>query len=153
MRLLRVWSLLCLGVGVACGGKVPDIRYYELDVRAPAGSGARAAATALPVLAVEPFAADTAYDDNRMVYRESSVRLDYYYYHRWSAPPGTLIADEMRTAYFETTGAAQSRSTKQRDGRQSASVRPLAAVACPPLGVPALRDILFHAIRRTCLTR
>jgi ABC-type uncharacterized transport system auxiliary subunit len=84
-----------------CGAPIPAIRYYELNLQTTSAP-AKPADANLPVLAVEPFAVDTAYDDNRIVYRESSVRLDYYHYHRWSAPPGTLVADEMRAAYART---------------------------------------------------
>jgi ABC-type uncharacterized transport system auxiliary subunit len=45
---------------------------------------------------------DGAYDTDRIVYRLSPYRLDYYEYHRWSAPPGLLVADYLRRAYAQT---------------------------------------------------
>jgi cholesterol transport system auxiliary component len=80
----------------ACAGKVPETRYYQLAAAAPAPApGARGSDL---VLALEPLAVDDAYQDERIVYRSSPYRLDYYNYHRWSAPPGTLIADYLEQA-------------------------------------------------------
>jgi ABC-type uncharacterized transport system auxiliary subunit len=88
----------------ACGGKIPQTRYYQLA--APAAAPV-AAAGATPrgalVLAIEPLSADDAYQDERIVYRTGPVRLDYYEYHRWSAPPGVLIARYLEQA-LERTG-------------------------------------------------
>jgi uncharacterized lipoprotein YmbA len=78
----------------ACAGKVPETRYYQLAAP-PAAPGAQG--TGL-VLALEPLAVDDAYQDERIVYRTNPYRLDYYNYHRWSAPPGTLIADYLEQA-------------------------------------------------------
>jgi ABC-type uncharacterized transport system auxiliary subunit len=55
------------------------------------------------VIGVEPFAADSSYDAQKIVYRKSPYRLDYYHYHRWAAPPGIMVADYMRDA-LEHTG-------------------------------------------------
>jgi ABC-type uncharacterized transport system auxiliary subunit len=50
------------------------------------------------VLVIEPLSADDAYQDERIVYRTSPYRLDYYQYHRWSAAPGVLIAGYLEQA-------------------------------------------------------
>jgi len=84
-----VIALLC-----ACGGKLPETRYYQLAV--PAAPATEPAGDA--VLAVEPLAADTAYEDERIVYRTTPYRLDYYNYHRWSAQPGALVAGYLEQA-------------------------------------------------------
>ncbi|HWO21792.1 MAG TPA: ABC-type transport auxiliary lipoprotein family protein [Kofleriaceae bacterium] len=89
-----------LALFAGCAGKVPETRYYQLAT-ATATSGARAAGGGVdtsdaPVLALEPLAAEEAYQDERIVYRASPYRLDYYNYHRWSAPPGMMI-----TGYLE----------------------------------------------------
>lgn len=94
-RLLLVVVLLLLGVG--CGSTPKDIRYYQ--VVAPektAGQGD-------VVIGVEPFYADGPYADQRMVYRESEYRVDYYYYHRWSAPPALMVSEYLRTS-LQSTG-------------------------------------------------
>ena len=80
----RCMIAMCLA---ACGGSVPQTRYYQLATPAfaePTEAGCS-------VLAVEPLSAEGAYDDERIVYRVDPVRLDYYQYHRWSTAPGALI--------------------------------------------------------------
>jgi ABC-type uncharacterized transport system auxiliary subunit len=85
----------------ACAGKVPETRFYQL--------AAPTAPTPAPrnpqgvVLAIEPLETDPAYDDERIVYRLTPYRLDYYNYHRWSSAPGSLIADYLERA-FERSG-------------------------------------------------
>lgn len=82
----------------ACGGKLPQTHFYQLadpgrDVEPGPG---------VP-LAIETLVTDSAYDDDRMVYRITPYRLDYYNYHRWSAAPGTLVANYLERA-FESSG-------------------------------------------------
>jgi ABC-type uncharacterized transport system auxiliary subunit len=80
----------------ACGG-APPVRYYQLA--APESAEASGGDV---VLAVEQLTADAAFEDQRMVYRTSPYRVDYYYYHRWSAPPSLLVTDYLRMAYART---------------------------------------------------
>jgi len=90
-------ALLCF-VLAACGGKLPETRYYQLAMPAtPAPSNSGVA------LVVDTLDTDNAYDDERIVYRLTPYRLDYYNYHRWSAPPGTLIGNFLE-ATFEASG-------------------------------------------------
>lgn len=93
----RATCMLVLALS-ACGGKVPPTRFYQLAE--PKGSSEGAHGTAL---VIEPLTTDAAYDDERMVYRVNPYRLDYYNYHRWSAAPGTLIANYLERA-FEASG-------------------------------------------------
>ena len=81
----------------ACGSSPPPVRYYQIAVpeAKPAGQGEG-------ILAVERIRADAAYDDARIVYRESPHRLDYYHYHRWSSPPGMMLSDYLRVAYDQS---------------------------------------------------
>ena len=79
-------TLLALAAS-ACAGRTPPTRYY--DLAAPLA----VAAAAGPTLVLDQLSTDDAYDDERIVYRTSRYRLDYYDYHRWSAPPGVLIAN------------------------------------------------------------
>jgi uncharacterized lipoprotein YmbA len=88
---VRTAALLVLAAGA---GKVPETRYYQLAVATP--SVAHAAG---PAIAVEPLAADAAYDDDRIVYRLTPYRLDYYNYHRWSSPPGTMLGNYLQDAF------------------------------------------------------
>ncbi len=89
---------LCLLLA-ACGGKIPETRFYQLATP-PA---AKAPDPAGSVLAIEPLEAAQAYDDERLVYRINPYRLDYYNYHRWSTTPGTLVSDFLERA-FESSG-------------------------------------------------
>lgn len=77
----------------ACAGKVPDTRYYQLAAPAVAATQAGEAS-----IAVEPLTAEGAYDDERIVYRVTPYRLDYYNYHRWSSPPGTMLGNYLQDA-------------------------------------------------------
>lgn len=80
-----------LVVLAACAGKVPQTRYYQLA--APVAVQEQPASASV---AVEPLTADAAYDDDRIVYRLTPYRLDYYNYQRWSSPPGTMIANYLQ---------------------------------------------------------
>lgn len=86
-------SLVVLFALAACAGKVPETKFYsfaEPSGRVTNGNGAS--------VAIEPLATDSAYDDERIVYRVTPYRLDYYNYHRWSAAPGMLIANYLERA-------------------------------------------------------
>ncbi|HLU68502.1 MAG TPA: ABC-type transport auxiliary lipoprotein family protein [Kofleriaceae bacterium] len=98
-RLAALAPLAALALAAACGARPPELRYYQIAVpgdprRPPAGA---------PVVAVEELEVDDAYDDDRIVYRTSPYRLDYYHYHRWSARPGQLLARALESA-LERTG-------------------------------------------------
>ncbi len=93
----RLASLVLLLAG--CAGKTPDTRFYQL-----AAPGQIAVKNSAGIeLAIEPLDTDPAYDDERIVYRVTPYRLDYYNYHRWSSAPGTLIADFLESS-FESSG-------------------------------------------------
>lgn len=110
----------------ACAGKLPPTRHYAL---APV-TGAAVAATGDVVLVLEPFTTEPAYDDERIVYRPSPYRLDYYNYHRWSSAPGTLVGNYLEQAL-------------ERTGRFRAVVRELSPQAPVVLGgrVVAIEEI------------
>jgi ABC-type uncharacterized transport system auxiliary subunit len=88
---MRYILLLALA---ACAGKVPETRYYQLA--APPQAAAQPGEASI---AIEPLTADGAYDDERIVYRVTPYRLDYYNYHRWSAPPGTMLSNYLQDAF------------------------------------------------------
>lgn len=93
-EIVFLMALLVFG----CGGR-PEIRYYQLAPPPSAGDPTGSDV----VLSVDTFVGDAAYEDNRIVYRKSPTRLDYYHYHRWTAPPGVMLGDFLRGAY-ESTG-------------------------------------------------
>jgi ABC-type uncharacterized transport system auxiliary subunit len=82
---------------VACGGKIPDTRYYALAAP-PAATGHGSIDLAVEALSTEP-----GYDDDRIVYRQNPYRLDYYQYHRWSAAPGVVLGGYLAQA-LDATG-------------------------------------------------
>jgi ABC-type uncharacterized transport system auxiliary subunit len=87
-----VKALLAIAFLAACGGKLPETRFYQLA--APESHAAPSATS----LVLEPLTTDGAYDDERIVYRTSPYRLDYYQYHRWSSAPGTMIGNYLEQA-------------------------------------------------------
>lgn len=96
------WSALLVALA-ACGAKAPETRYYQLAAPAAArGGGAPSDAPSDAVVVVEPLDTDAAYDDERIVYRQSPYRLDYYQYHRWVASPGTMLSDYLAQALART---------------------------------------------------
>ncbi len=100
MILLAVlFEVIFLG---ACAGKLPETRFYQL---APAPSTQQP--TGDVTLVVEPLATDPAYDDERIVYRTTPYRLDYYQYHRWSSPPGAMVGNYLERA-LEDSGKFRS---------------------------------------------
>jgi ABC-type uncharacterized transport system auxiliary subunit len=87
-------------VGACSTSALPETRYYQLA--APARESTRVATLSPPqvgpAIAVQALDADRPYDDERIVYRSDPYRLDYYYYHRWSSPPGTMVASYLADA-------------------------------------------------------
>jgi ABC-type uncharacterized transport system auxiliary subunit len=89
-------AALCLA-SAACAGKLPDTRYYQLavpDTRLHGGAD---------LLVLEPLTTDAAYDDERIVYRTTPYRIDYYQYHHWSSSPGVMVGNYLEQA-FEASG-------------------------------------------------
>ncbi len=95
------YALLIALVATAAGcGSRPDIRYYRLSY--DLDSLPTASESSDVVLAIGNMVGDSAYEDPRIVYRTSPYRLDYYYYHRWTSPPGVMVGDFLRDAYDRT---------------------------------------------------
>jgi len=100
MILLAIlFEVLVLG---GCAGKLPDTRFYQL-----AATPSTQKPTGDVTLVVEPLATDPAYDDERIVYRSTPYRLDYYQYHRWSSPPGAMVGNYLEQA-LENSGKFRS---------------------------------------------
>ncbi|HSS03541.1 MAG TPA: ABC-type transport auxiliary lipoprotein family protein [Kofleriaceae bacterium] len=94
--MIRLIAIIALA-SAACGGKVTETRYYQLaqaDAKPKAGS---------EILVLETLATDAAYDDDRIVYRTTPFRLDYYHYHRWTSTPGVMVGNFLEQA-LETSG-------------------------------------------------
>ena len=89
----RAAPLCALSLWLAACSSTPEVRFYQL---APGGEDRDASGRV--VLGVDPLEANIAYEDPRIVYRTSPYRIDYYYYHRWAAPPGMMVTDVLRDA-------------------------------------------------------
>jgi len=93
----RYWIASLAVACAACGGKLPETRYYQLAPPADRHTGGD------ELLVLESLTADAAYDDDRIVYRTTAFRLDYYQYQRWSSVPGLMVSNYLEQA-FETSG-------------------------------------------------
>lgn len=81
----------------ACGGNPPETHHYQLAApTGPHGSGDA-------ILVLDTLATEAGYDDDRIVYRTTPFRLDYYHYHRWTASPGVVVGNYLEQA-FEASG-------------------------------------------------
>ncbi len=108
--------VVVVAILAACGGKLPETRFYQLA--APAAS-AKPATDDLTI-ALESFETDAGYDDERIIYRSTPYRLDYYQYHRWSAAPGVIIGNFLEQS-LERSG--QFRSVSRDADHATASLR------------------------------
>lgn len=122
-RTIYAVSIVVAIFAAACSS-TPQIQRYEVKVAEDPEATAPAVDAA--VLAIEAFSADVAYDQDRMVYRRSPYRLDYYHYHRWAAATGLMLTDAMRMGYAQSghfrvvTVGGSSRADVVLSGRVSA---------------------------------
>lgn len=98
---MRRLAAVAIATVTALGCSGTPIRYYQPRV-IPEEIQTRSAPEANVVLSVEAFAADAAYDDQRIVYRTSPYRFDYYHFHRWSSSPGIMVSVLLREGYRRT---------------------------------------------------
>jgi len=90
-------ALIALLLPACLTSKAPTMHHDRLDL----GEVSKGPSTPA-VLTVDDLAVDGVYDDIRIAYRTSDVELERYAYHRWMAPPGTLVADALRNALADT---------------------------------------------------
>ena len=112
----RSYALAVLLSLAACSS-LPPTHYYviELDPRegdaaganAPTGSSAATDASRLTI-GVRPFAVDSPYDQDRIVYRigESSAEVGFYAYHLWAAPLQSMLPAAVATGLEGTPGVS-----------------------------------------------
>lgn len=70
--------------------KIPQTRYYTLSI-----PGAPTTAVGRPI-ELGVFTVAPAYGGQRLAYRSSPWRLDYYTFHRWAAPPAAAVSEAIR---------------------------------------------------------
>lgn len=96
----RVVGTAAIAVALACAPAVPTTHLYRLHVpSAPGVAPAACEPEARGSLLVRDMQVAGAYDDVRIVYRESEYRLQHYEYHQWAAEPGELVSDALRDGY------------------------------------------------------
>jgi ABC-type uncharacterized transport system auxiliary subunit len=98
MKHWQLFSRAALLVATVACASIPETHFYRL-------SPAVLSAVAQPIagtLSIEPFESDSVYSDDRIVYRTSPYRLDYYDYHHWTSPPSLHVTDYLRNAYGRT---------------------------------------------------
>ena len=95
-------ALLLLSLG-GCG-KVPPSHYYTLESSLPVPPPA---VTAPVEIAVTRFRASQALSQDRLMYRPSPHRVDFYEYHRWVDAPPDLITQNL-IAHLRRSGMFRS---------------------------------------------
>src|SRR5437867_13441703 len=90
VRLLLAALVELLAGCVRLNQPAPQISDYSLAYAPPVISGM----TQLPVVVgVSPLRVAATYDRELIVYREGEYSIGTYFYSRWSANPGSMIAD------------------------------------------------------------
>jgi ABC-type uncharacterized transport system auxiliary subunit len=95
----RGWlaGLLVVVAGCSLARTPPSMSWYLLVVPGEP--------IMMPVpVRVGPFTAEQAYAGSRLAYRTSPYELDYYLYHRWAAPPRSLVGQAVRDALASPSG-------------------------------------------------
>ena len=104
--LLATAAMLAGGAGCASLNKpYPPQRYYVFEApgeATPAGD----AAEAERVLRVRPFEVAEPYNGDEFVYRAGSRQASGDFYHRFLAPPGTLLTEQTRR-WLQSAGLYQ----------------------------------------------
>lgn len=103
-------AVLLFGCG---GGKIPQTRYYQLNLPAAPRPAETLAFTAV----VQPFRASEMLTQDRIVYRPTPEEVGYYEYHRWAEDPRTAVSRGM-VAALEAKGTFQ--TVAPQDGRTKA---------------------------------
>lgn len=89
--------MVAVGSMLICGCSLtkprPEVHHYTLTLTILPQAMTQAAKS---TLVVRPFSANDPYTQERLVYRTSPYRLDFYNYHRWAAPPAEQVADWTR---------------------------------------------------------
>jgi ABC-type uncharacterized transport system auxiliary subunit len=92
------FAIVALSIAcAACGGTLTETRHYQLAQPEGKLRGGN------DILVLESLTTNAAYDDERIVYRTTPVRLDYYHYHRWTSSPGAMVGNYLEQA-LETSG-------------------------------------------------
>jgi len=94
--------VLAIALVLASCSSLPPTHYYvvEIDPQASSKVGAAGDDPARAwTIGVRPFAVDSPYDQDRIVYRvgEGSAEVGFYAYHLWAAPLSSMLAAAVAT--------------------------------------------------------
>lgn len=95
----------CVVLLAGCTASVPLTHYYTFQPT----QRARAEQTSpqFPyILGVETFEADSPYQQDRIVYRDSMYEVNFYEYRRWLRPPTELVAEAVQR-HLEQAGLCE----------------------------------------------
>lgn len=121
MRPRGIWLAVVAAI-LACAPAVPTTHLYRLQLpTAPGSEPAACEPRTRGSLLVRDMQVAGAYDDARMVYRESEYRLQRYEYHEWVTPPGELVSDALRDGYAASGWFA--RVEREHDASVEAALR------------------------------
>jgi uncharacterized lipoprotein YmbA len=94
--------VLSMVFALGCGSSLPPTHYYviELDPSAATNSSGLD-------IGVRPFAVDSPYNQDRIVYRvgEGSAEVGFYSYHLWAAPLQSMLPAAIATGLEGVSGA------------------------------------------------
>ncbi|MDC0674473.1 ABC-type transport auxiliary lipoprotein family protein [Nannocystis radixulma] len=94
-----IWAAMVAAI-LACAPTVPTTHLYRVQL--PTTSGVEPSPCEPEMrgsLLVRDMRVAGAYDDARMMYRESEYQLQRYEYHEWVVSPGGLVSDALRDGY------------------------------------------------------
>jgi uncharacterized lipoprotein YmbA len=94
---------LSMAFALGCGSSLPPTHYYVIELEPAATAGASGI-----TIGVRPFAVDSPYDQDRIVYRvgEGSAEVGFYAYHLWAAPLQSMLPAAVATGLEGTPGTS-----------------------------------------------
>jgi len=76
-------------LAAGCSFNVPESKFYLLQPPLIDAAAKQSQAT----VGVRPISITRVYDEERIAYRDSDYSVGYFHYHRWAAPPGSLLTE------------------------------------------------------------
>jgi len=86
---------LVLMAQIGCG-KVPQIHYYTVELTPPATESSRTRALHPISVGIAKFDGGYLYNNDRIVFRDSTFEIHYWNYRRWIASPAILVTDGLQ---------------------------------------------------------
>ena len=95
--------VVLMAFALGCGSSLPPTHYYVIELDPSAASSSSGL-----TIGVRPFAVDSPYNQDRIVYRvgEGSAEVGFYSYHLWAAPLQSMLPAAIATGLEGTSGAS-----------------------------------------------